>query len=248
VLTVMPLNGVALVAEGPIASATLSVPGKKTFAPPSGQTDVSFAIEHFHSDLTLSELFTGCKVDKIGLALPPTGIATINMDFMGKDITAAGAQYFTSPTAVTSTGVFASVNGIMQAQGGAVALITGLSINLNGNMSAEPVVGSNTYADIAEGLILVDGQVTALFQDATIRDYFINETEVSLSAALAANNAAAADFISFTLPRVKFGGAAKNDGQKSIIQTLPFTALYNVSGGAGTTSEQSTMVVQDSQA
>jgi len=248
VLTVMPLNGVALFAEGPIGSATLSVPGKKTFAPPSAQTDVSFSIEHWHSDVALSEVFSGCKVDKLGIALPPTGMSTISLDFMGKDVTTAGAQYFTSPTAVTSTGILAAVNGIMQAQSGAIALLTGLSFNINDNMSAEPIVGSNTYADIAEGLILVDGQATALFDSATMRDYFINETEVSLSVALASSNAAAADFLAFTLPRVKFGGADKDDGQKSLIQTLPFTALYNVSGGAATTSEQSTIVVQDSQA
>jgi hypothetical protein len=34
VLTVMPLNGVALVAEGPIASSTFTVTGKVTYAPP----------------------------------------------------------------------------------------------------------------------------------------------------------------------------------------------------------------------
>ena len=123
-----------------------------------------------------------------------------------------------------------------------------MSIDLNGNMSAEDVVGSNTYADIAEGRILVGGQITALFQDATIRDYFLNETEVSLVAALSTSNAAAADFISIALPRIKFGDASKNDGEKSLIQTLPFTALYNVSGGAGVSTEQTTIQIQDSQA
>jgi len=225
-LTVVLFPSIAgLVAEGPIGSATLSLPGKKTFAPPSGQTDVSFSIEHYHQDLTLSELFLGCKIDKMALALPPTGMATISMDFMGKDITTAGSQYYTTPTVITSTGVLASVNGILQAQGGTLATITGLSININDNMSAEALVGSNTYGDIAEGLILVDGQVTAVFDSGTMRDYFINETEVALSVAMSASNVAAADFLAFTLPRIKFGGADKDDGQKTLIQTLPFTAL-----------------------
>ena len=39
VATVMVLNGTAMVAEGPIASATIAVQGKKTFAPTSGHTD-----------------------------------------------------------------------------------------------------------------------------------------------------------------------------------------------------------------
>lgn len=248
VLTVMPLNGVALVAEGPIASCTYTIPGKTTYAPLTAHTDLSFAFEHWHSDVSLSELFLGCKISQLDLNLPPTGMATIGLQLMGKDVTTAGAQYFTTPTAETETGVLAAVNGLLAAQGGAVALVTGLSLNINGNMSAEPVVGSNTYADITEGRILVSGQLTALFQDATIRDYFLNETEVSLMAALSAAPSAAADFLALALPRVKFGGASKDDGDKALIQTLPFTALLNVAGGSGTSSEETTIAFQDSQA
>ena len=67
-------------------------------------------------------------------------------------------------------------------------------------------------------------------------------------AALSASPAAGADFLSFALPRVKFGGAAKDDGDKSLVQTLPFTALFNSAGGTGQGTEQTTMYIQDSQA
>lgn len=247
-LTVMPLNGVALVAEGPIGSATWTPTGKVTFAPASGHTDKSFSIEDWYSDLALSEVFSGCKVQGMKIGLPPSGLATASFDFMGKDLTTAGAEYFTSPTAETSTGILAAVNGLLIAQGGAVALLTGLEINLAGNMTAEPVVGSNTYPDISEGPIVVNGQITALFQDATIRDYFLNETEVAIAAVIAASPAAAASFVGLTVPRIKFGDASPDDGPKSLIRTLPFEALYNSAGGAGTSSEQTTLSIQDSDA
>ncbi len=248
VLTVMPLNGVALVAEGPVASATVSVPGKTTYAPITGHTDESFAIEHWHADVSQSELFLGCKVNQLDLNLPPTGMATIGLQFMGKDMTPGVAAYYTTPTAETETGILAAVNGILVAQGSAIALVTGMSISVAGNMQAEAVVGSNTYADITEGRILVNGQLTALFESATQRDWFRNETEVALFAAMSASPSAAADFIALSLPRVKFGDASKDDGDKAIVQTLPFTGLLNVSGGAGTSSEESTLAFQDSQA
>ncbi len=248
VLTVMPLNGVALVAEGPIITSTVTVIGKKTFAPPTAQTDDSFAFEHWYSDVALSELYVGCKINQMDIKLPPTGMSTIDMDIMGKDVTTAAAQYYITPTAETTFGILASVNGLLIAQGGAIALLTGLDFSIKGSMTVDPVVGSNRYADITEGRILVDGNVTALFQDATIRDYFLNETEVSLAVALSANGGAAADFLAFSMPRIKFGDASKDDGVKALIQTLPFTALYNAAGGAGTSSEQSTLVIQDSQA
>jgi len=238
----------ALVAEGPIAAATVTVPGKITFAPSSGHTDLSFSIEHWHNDLSISHVFSGCKIRKMDLSLPPTGITNAAFDFIGKDITPAGAEYFTSPTAQTSTGVTPAVNGLLVAQSGLTSNVTSFALSLDGNMTTEPIVGSNTYGDIAEGRILVSGQMTAVFIDAVMRDYFLNETEVSLSVALSASSAVGSDIISLTLPRIKFGGADIDDGDKTLIITLPFTALYNFAGGAGVQSEQTTLQIQDSQA
>jgi len=248
VLTVMPLNGVALVAEGPISGCTFTLTGKTTYAPTTGHTDLSYSFEHYHTDLTLSEVFSGCKIQQLDIGLPATGMATIGMQLMGKDITTAGSEYFTSPTTETSTGILAAVNGLLMVQGAAVANVTGLTFAIKGEMTADPVVGQNTYADIAEGRIVVDGSFTAQFIDATMRDYFINETEVSLAVALATSNAAACDFTTFTFPRIKVTDASKDDGMKALIQTFPFDALYNSAGGSGTSSEQSTIAIQDSQA
>jgi hypothetical protein len=61
VLTVVPLNGVALVAEGPIAGCTVSAPGKMTYAPATGHTNDYFSWEKKFTDLTRYELFTDVK-------------------------------------------------------------------------------------------------------------------------------------------------------------------------------------------
>lgn len=245
VLTVMPLNGVALVAEGPIASATWTPTGKVTYVPTTGHTDGSFAFEDWHADLSLSELYLGCKLNELSVTIPASGNATLGMQFMGKDLTTAGSAYFTTPTAETTTGILVAASGLLIAQGGQVTNVTAMNLSVKGNMTAESVLGSNVYPDIAEGRILVDGQLTVLFESATMRDYFLNETEVSLVVAVAASGAAAADFITLTCPRVKFGGADKDDGDKSITRTMPFTALYN---SAGQSTEQTTLQVQDAQA
>ena len=157
VATVYVLNGLTMTAEGPIASCTVSVVGKKAMVPTSGHTDTSFSIEHWFGDVSRSEVFSGCKVNTMGVQLPPSGIATVEFGFMGKDVTAAGAQYFTTPTAATTSGVVAAVNGAVAVNGARVALLTGLQINVSGGMTAEPVVGSNTYPDIFEGRVVVSG-------------------------------------------------------------------------------------------
>lgn len=248
VATVIVLNGSALVAEGPIASATVTVVGKKTYVPTSGHTDKSFAIEHWFSDVAQSEVFSGCKASACAIALPPTGIATVDWDFMGKDVTTGTAQYFTSPTAVTTTGSLAAVNGVVRVGSTTVATITGLTLNIAANFTGDAVVGANTKPLMSPGRVLVTGQATCYFEDATFRDAFLNETETSILAAFTADNGAAADFISFAIPRVKFGGAAKDDGEKGIVQTIPFQALFNSAGGTGTSTEKTTLSVQDSQA
>ena len=247
-LTVMPLNGVALVAEGPIATTTVTVTGKQTYVPATGHTDKSYSIEHVFSDITQSELFRGCKVSGIDVNLPPTGIATVAVNFMGQDITTATSAYFTTPTAITTTGVDAAVNGILLVGGTAVAIVTGLSIKLTTGLSGDPVVGSNVLPALYPGRVLVTGQITAYFADAVLRDLFVNETESSLVCALSCDNTAASDFITFVLPRIKVDGASKDDGEKGIVMTLPFQALYNSAGGTGISSEATTLLIQDSQA
>jgi hypothetical protein len=246
VLVVMPLNGVALVAEGPIASSTFTATGKVTYAPPASQTDSSFSIEDYHSDIAQSEVYTGCKVNQVGLCgagdrhhhelLPADGqgrhherVAVLHQPDGGDDEQHPRLGQRPADRA-----------------GRGIALATSLNVSLKGNMSAEAVVGSQVYPDIAEGRILVDGSMTVLFADATQRDHFLNEDEVSVIAVVGSNLTAAADFISICLPRVKFNSADKSDGDKSITRQIAFAALYNSAGGAGIKSEQTTIQIQDS--
>lgn len=244
-LNIVPLDGVVLTDEAAGDSVTITVVGKKTYTPETAQTDDSFSIEHFHDDVDESELFTGCKVNSVAVALPPTGMATIGIDFMGKDITTAQSEYFTSPTATTNTGILASVNGLAYALGSRQTVLTGLTINVAGNMSAEPVVGSNTYPDIFEGRVVVTGELTAFFENGDLRDAFIDEDEVALMFVFTTSNAKNPDFLSFVMPRVKLGSATKDDGEKGLVQTISYQALFN---DAGTGEDKTTLIIQDSAA
>lgn len=243
VATVYVLNGLTMTAEGPIASCTVSVVGKKTMVPTSGHTDTSFSIERWQSDISKSDVFSGCKINTMSVQLPATGIAGIEFGMMGKDVVTADAQYFTAPTAATTSGVVAAVNGAVIVNGARVANITGMNFTLSGGMSAEPVVGSNSYPEIFEGRVTVSGQITAFFEDHTYFDLFDAESEVAVACAFTTTSAKDSDFISFVFPRVKFGSADRDDGEKGIVQTLAFTALYN---GSGTNSDVTTFAIQDS--
>jgi hypothetical protein len=242
-LDIAPLDGVVLTDESEGDTVTIAVVGKKTYTPETSHTDNSFSIEHWHDDVNQSELFTGCKVDTIEVGLPPTGMSTITIGMMGKDVTTDTSEYFTTPTANTSTGILASVNGIAYALGARQTVLTGLSINIAGGMSMQPVVGSNTPPDIFEGRVNVTGEMTAFFENGDLRDAFLDEDEVSLVFVFTTSNDKNPDFVAFTMPRVKFGSANKNDGETGIVQTLSYQALFN---GTGTGADKTTLVVQDS--
>lgn len=242
-LDIAPLDGVPLTDEAEGDTVTIAVVGKKTYTPETGHTDDSFSIEHWHEDVNQSELFTGCKVNTIEIGLPPTGMSTVTIGMMGKDVVTDSSEYFTTPTASTTTGILASVNGIAYALGTKQTVLTGLSINIAGGMSMQPVVGSNTPPDIFEGRVVVTGEMTAFFENGDLRDAFLDEDEVSLVFVFTTSNAKNPDFVAFTMPRVKFGSANKNDGETGIVQTLSYQALLNT---AGSGADKTTLIIQDS--
>jgi soluble cytochrome b562 len=247
-LTGIVLNASALVPEGPIASATLTVIGKKAFTPQSGHTDKSFSIEHWHPDVPSSEVFTGLKVSKMTFTLPATGMATVAVEFVGKDVVPGVAQYFVNPTPVTVTGTMAAVNGVVKVGNAAGGTITSATIEITAAQSSEPGIGSNTADQASTGRVIVTGQVTAKFDSTGLRDAFYNETEIGAYLAFTADNSAASDFMAFSLSRLKLNGAAKDDGEKILIQTIPFQALLDINGGAAKATEMTTLSIQDSAA
>lgn len=248
VVTVIVLNGSALVAEGPVASATISVPGKTTFIPVTGHTDKSFSIEEWYADIARSEVFSGCKFTRASIQLPPSGMATIALDVTGRDFGQApsSTRYFTSPTALASSGIVAAVNGVLRVGGVTMATVTGLNFDIESSFTGDAVVGSNVVPTQFAGRVKVSGQFTAYFEDGVIPAAFFDETELGIQVALTTSNLATADFLSFSLSRVKLGGADKQDGEGGVVRTYPFTALLNSSGGTGTAHEQSTIAIQDS--
>lgn len=252
VLTVIPVNWgaaqVPMVDEGPTGSCTIHVPGMVTYTPTTGHTKDSYSIEHWYSDLAQSERFVGCRVGSMNLNLPPTGMSTVQFGFLGMNMLTGTSEYFTTPTAPTSTPVMESVNGVLVANGTMVGNITGLTINCDGGLSTATVVGSNFSPDVFVGRIRVTGQMTALFNDVVMRDAFKDETDIGISAVFAADGTNTSKFMCFSMPKVKVGGATKADSEGGLVLTCPFQAVYDGTGGTGADTEATTLWVQDSDA
>ena len=245
VLTVKVLSGTNYVAEGPIASVGLTVQGKQTYAPLSGHTDDSYTIEEWYSDIAQSEVYTGMKVGTMNVQLPTTGLVTVDFSMMGKDREITGTtQYLTTPTAAGNEGIFASVSGALLVNGAVTGLVTSMDFSVTRAQEAANVIGQNTSADIFTGRITASGNFSTYFLDGAIRDYFDDETVITLVVALTTGSEKDAESMSFTFPRVKLGSYSRQDAELGVIASSFFTALLNDVTTAGLPA--TTVQIQDS--
>jgi len=249
-LTVKTLNGSTLTDNATsVTGVTVAIPGKISYTPETSQTNDLYTIEHWYSDIAQSEVFNDVAVTNAQVSISATGLSTIGFPLIGLDMNTGTTQVLTTPTVMSTGGAFAGANGLLYVNGSAVAVITSIDFDINGNMAAaDAVVGSISRPDIFQGTLAVTGNMTIYFIDGVFRDYFVNETEVSVNVALSTSSSATADFVSFIMSRVKVGGADVTDGQNGLTRTFPFTALKNTAGGASLANFATTLMVQDSAA
>ena len=247
VLTVIPLNGSTLTAEGPIASATVTVRGKKTWAPASSHTNDYYTVEEVYSDLTRFEQFKDCKIASAEVGIPATGNSTISFDVPGLSKSRSGSATIGSPSAETTSDVLTAVNGVIVVNG-VITPVTGGSITISGNIApGEAEVGSNSISDMIRGRIAVSGTITAKFSGVTLQDIYDAQSDVVIIFTLATSGLADAEFMTFTMPKVRLFGDAPTDGENvEIVRTYPFTAAYNGAGGASLASHQTILQIHDS--
>lgn len=248
VVTVIVPTGSALTAEGPIASCTVSLPGKKSWVPTSGHTNLYYTFEEWFSDLSRSHVYKDIQVGALDLSVPATGNVSTSFSLIGLGSRVkSGSQVLTSPTAETSTGVVASVAGAAIIGGVKQGAITSASVKIDGGVThGEAAIGSNTISDTQKTRIKVSGTFTALYESDTLGDNFDDETTTSLVLMMADDSTDGADFVTLVMPQVKLFSDDADDGEKQIVRTYNFTAEICASGGAALANHQTIVSIQDS--
>lgn len=228
---------------------SLSTQGKVVDAPSSGRVKRKLAVELYNEDIDFARLYTECRVGRVNVKLPATGMSTIDIDVMGRDMEeydGVSAPFFTAPSAETTTGLLAAVNGLLMVNGTVQGVLTGLEINIDLSPSADPVVGQNIVPEIFLGRANVTGNATAMFQDGTLIGNFADEDEVSILAWLVTESAPDSPGMVFYLPRIKFSDAdVSNQGEGGQTISMPFQALKYVGSAPGVT--QTTIQITDTE-
>lgn len=222
--------------------------GRQLIVPSSGHVSRKVAVEIWNEDVDIARLFTENRVGGFNVQLPATGMATVDFDLMGRNMLVledSSAPFFTAPSAATTTGLLAAVNGLLRIGGDTVAVVTAANIQMQLSPSAEAVVGSDLVPEIFLGRANVTGQMTAFFDSPDLIEDFVNESEIEFLGYLTTTNDPASPAMVFYLPRIKLGGAdlqTQGEGGQSI--TLPFQALKHP-GSAGV--EATTIQIVDTE-
>lgn len=247
VLTVNVLNGETLTAEGPIASCTVTVHGKKTWAPTSSHTNKYATFEDWSSDTARSQLYKDVQPTALNLSAPATGLITVQIPLVGlSPATRSGSQVLTTPTAETTTSVMSSAKFAVFINGVRQSAVTSFTLNINGNISlGEAVIGSNSRPDTQKGRIGVDGSFTALFEDDTLAGFFDDEAAREVVIVMADDLTDDADCVSISLPAVKFMSANGDDGEKQLVRTYNIVGQRPAGAGTGTEHNDAIVSIQD---
>ena len=244
VLTVRTFAENELVAEGPIAAVDVAVVGKQTYTPQTGHISPSFSVEEFFEDIAISELHLGNRVNTVSVSLPTSGFCTADFSFMSKGKTVNGtSQFYTAPQQSPNTGSTVSVSGAVIVNGIPASVITSADFSIDRALEPANVIGSNYAVEIFDGRVTVNGNFSTYFENATFRDYFLNETRISLVIALTTGSEKDANVMTFVMPSVQLGSSTRNDGETGIVQDHSFQALLNTNTATGLV--QSTLLVQD---
>ncbi len=196
----------------------------------AGITRRSFLLERLFSDILPANKpyhrFLGLEMNTLKLQITAEEMITAVFGAVGKetvlDIAALAGVTVDPPTTTPPMDAF---TGVLLEGGTSLACITELSIDLNNSLEPRYCVGSNKTNLPSIGRSNVTGQVTAYFEDSTLIDKFINETETSIEMNMPdspGNN------YKLTLPKIKYtGGKPDVSGEGPITLAMPFQAIYD---------------------
>ena len=214
-----------------------------------GTTPKFLTLEDYAEDIDQARLFTGCTVSTMSVSMAPNQMVSATFGMVGKDMTISGTEKTVAAAGVgepfdaySGSLLVADVDGI----GGASALSTVTSVDFTVTNSFAPtfVVGSDSAPQLEFGRAEIEGTITAYFEDLSLVNRFLDETESAIQVSVAEGTTTGDNVMTFLFPRVKFNGAdIPVDGPTSRIVTLPFVALYDDAEDPGTNLKITTSTV-----
>lgn len=195
-----------------------------------GTSQQFLTIEDGAADIDQYRQFTGCGVSTMSVSIAPNQMVQTTFSIVGKDLEQASSSLDSTPTDPSGGEPFDSYSGSINEGGSSIALVTSIDFSITNSLAPTFTVGSDTTTQLEFGRAVVEGTLTAYYEDAALINKFLNETESSLEVTV--DDPTTGSAYTFLFPAVKYnGGDVPVANPQSRIITLPFVALYDASEG-----------------
>lgn len=198
-----------------------------------GSTRKSFSMLRHFTDLASGDkpyhLFNGCEPNTLELTIPAEGVITGTFGFVGRDrsllgdLTSLGVPTFGSPSVLDA---FDGFTGTFTEGGSGLGTVTELSLSYTNGLAPRVTVASGGVTILpADGQKSLSGNLTVHFEDASLIEKFMGETEsgIVFTPADPAGNT-----YQFNIPRLKYNDAPiPTNAAGPLTIALPFQALFS---------------------
>lgn len=195
-----------------------------------GKTERSFAILERHTDIGADFIYTGCRINTMGINNSINAPVALTFGVIG-----AEAQPYTVPVEATfapatSTEIMVTTNIALTEGGAPMAFATEWSMTLDNGMEALFALGDRAAYNVANGTATVTGSMNAYLVDGALWAKYLNESLTTHKIELTEGS----DTYTIELPRVRYTQGQKQvSGPGAIIPQYTLSAGYD--GAAGTT-------------
>lgn len=234
----------ALMADNDFATGFTAGDGSTNVANAAiaGTTPQFFSLEDYAADIDQARLFSGCTVNTMSVSMAPNQMVSTTFGIVGKDMSVSGTQK--TQDASAGNAPFDAYSGDIKlgnvgSLGSALTLITAVDFTITNNFAPTLVIGESTASALEFGMINIEGTVSAYFEDDTLLNRFLNETESSLEVSVGDGT----NTLTFLFPRIKVNSADVGvDGPTSRIVNMSFVALRDTSDLSASTTDTNTIL------
>jgi hypothetical protein len=178
------------------------------------------------------ELFKGMLVNSLSLTVQPDAVVKGTFGLLAQNLSLETTAQDADPDASVAWSPFDAFTGTLSEGGSTISVVTGVSLDIQNNITLGNVVGSNIAQTKNRGKFIVTGTLSCYYEDKTLLQKFLNETESDLTLVLEDLDG---NTLTIDLPRIKYTGATKDIGEEAVMQELPFQALYDSSDATSIT-------------
>lgn len=185
----------------------------------------SLVIEQGFTDINAYEVFNGCKINQLSLSAGGDGELTASVDIVGSKETDGSSSFVTTPTTF-SVEKFGNFQAAIKEGGATIANVTQMELQIANNLDTNQYVigGGGVLGDIPEGMFQVSGSITAFFENLTLLNKAVNNTESSLELKFTSGSHS----LAFSIPELLYERNSPGvSGPAGITINMPFWVYYN---------------------